>query len=67
MLFLDGVFVERSDGSLGFLWVKEATSAELVRLTQTLALRIGRTLEHRQPNRTSTGIFTVASSAEEIM
>ena len=44
MLFLDEVFVERSDGSLGFLWVKEATSAELVRLTQTLALRIGRTL-----------------------
>ena len=67
MLSLDGVFVERSDGSLGFLWVKEATSAELVRLTQTLALRIGRTLEHRQPNRTSTGIFTVAPSAEEIM
>jgi len=42
MLFLDGVYVERPDGALCFHWVKAPTSAELARLTQTLALRIGR-------------------------
>ena len=45
MLFLDGVYVDRPDGSLRFRWVKAPTSAELTRLTQTLALRIGRYLE----------------------
>jgi len=45
MLFLDGVYVERPDGLLRFRWVKAPTSAELTRLTQTLALRIGRYLE----------------------
>jgi hypothetical protein len=47
MLFLDGVYVERPDGALCFCWVKEPTSAELARLTQTLALRIGRYLERQ--------------------
>jgi ribosomal protein S27E len=47
MLFLDGVYVERRDGSLRFRWVKEPTSAELARLTQTLALRTGRYLERQ--------------------
>jgi hypothetical protein len=47
MLFLDGVYVESADGSLRFRWVKEPTSAELARLTQTLAQRIGRYLEHQ--------------------
>ena len=42
MLVLDGAYVERSDGSLRFRWVKAPSSAELTRLTQTLALRIGR-------------------------
>lgn len=48
MLFLDGVDVERPDGSsLRFRWVTAPTSAELTRLTQTLALRIGRYLERQ--------------------
>ena len=47
MLFLAGVYVERPDGSLRFHWVKAPTSAELARLTQTLALRIGRYLERQ--------------------
>ena len=39
------MYVERPDGSLRFRWVRAPTSAELARLTQTLALRIGRYLE----------------------
>ena len=42
MLFLDGVYVERPDGSLRLRWVKAPTSAELAGLTQSLARRIGR-------------------------
>jgi len=45
MLFLDGVYVERPDGSLRFRWVKAPTSAELTGLVQALARRIGRFLE----------------------
>ena len=47
MLFLDGVYVERPDGSLRFRWVKAPSGAELTRLTQTLARRIGRHLERQ--------------------
>ena len=47
MLFLDGVYVERPDGSLRFQWVKAPTSAELTRLARTLGLRVGR-LRERQ-------------------
>ena len=47
MLFLDGVYVERPDGSLRFRWVKAPTSAELTGLVQALARRIGRFLERR--------------------
>lgn len=47
MLFLDGVYIERSDGSLRFRWVREPSSAELARLTHTLAERIGRYLERQ--------------------
>ena len=47
MLFLDGVYVERPDGSLRFRWVKAPTSAELARLTQVFAHRIGRYLERQ--------------------
>ena len=47
MLFLDGLYVERPAGSLHFRRVKAPTSAELVGLTQTLARRIGRYLEHQ--------------------
>jgi hypothetical protein len=47
MLFLDGVYIERPDGSLFFRWVKAPSGAELTRLTQTLARRIGRHLERQ--------------------
>jgi hypothetical protein len=47
LLFLDGVYVERRDGSLRFRWVKAPTSAELTRLTEALARRIGRYLERQ--------------------
>ena len=47
MLFLDGVYVERPDGSLRFRWVRAPTSAELAGLTQTLARRIDRFLERQ--------------------
>ena len=42
-----GVYVERPDGMLRFRWVKAPSSAELARLTQTLAQRIGRYLERQ--------------------
>ena len=48
MLFLDGVYVERTDGSLRFCRVKVPTSTELARLPQILALRVGRCLEHQR-------------------
>jgi ribosomal protein S27E len=45
MLFLDGVYVDRVDESVGFRWVKAPTSAELTRLAalapKTLALLAG--------------------------
>jgi hypothetical protein len=47
MLFLDGVYIERTDGRLRFRWVKAPTSAELNQLTQILARRIGRYLERQ--------------------
>ena len=47
MLFLDGVYVERPDGSVRFRWVKAPTSAELTQLAQTIARRVGRFLERQ--------------------
>jgi len=47
MLFLDGVYVERPNGTLRFRWVKAPTSVELAQLTETLARRIGRYLERQ--------------------
>lgn len=47
MLFLDGVYVERPDGSLLFRWVKAPTGAELTRLAHTIAHRVGRFLERQ--------------------
>ncbi len=47
MLFLDGVYVERSDGRLRFRWVKAPTSAELTQLADTIARRVGRFLERQ--------------------
>ena len=47
MLFLDGVYVERLDGSVRFGWAKVPTSAKLNGLAHTLAQRVGRFLERR--------------------
>jgi len=47
MLFLDGVYVERPDGSLRFRWVKAPTNAELTQLAHTLASRVGRFLKRQ--------------------
>ncbi len=45
MLFLDGVYVDGTDGRLRFRWVPAPSSAELTELADTLARRIGRHLE----------------------
>lgn len=45
MLFLDGVYVDRPNGSARFRWVKAPTSADLTRLAHTIAHRVGRFLE----------------------
>jgi hypothetical protein len=47
MLFLDGVYVERPDGSTRFRWVKAPTSQELTQLAHTIAHRVGRFLERQ--------------------
>ena len=47
MLFLDGVYVERSDGCVRFRWVKAPTSAELTQLTDRIARHVGRFLERQ--------------------
>lgn len=47
MLFLDGVYVDRLDGSARFRWVKAPTSAELTQLAHTIAHRVGRFLERQ--------------------
>ncbi|NHX21869.1 IS91 family transposase, partial [Escherichia coli] len=39
MLFLDGVYVERPNGTARFLWVRAPTSAELTQLAHTIAHR----------------------------
>ena len=47
MLFLDGVYVDHSDGTVRFRWVKAPTSAELTPLAHTIAQRVGRYLERQ--------------------
>jgi hypothetical protein len=47
MLILDAVYIERPDGSLRFRWVKAPSGAELTRLTQMLARRVGGYLERQ--------------------
>ena len=54
------------DGTLRFGWVKAPTSAELARLTQTLALRIGRYLE-RHGNSYLAGGGLEAGAMEELL
>jgi hypothetical protein len=41
VLYLDGVYVERPDGSVHFRWVKTSTSGERTALAHTLARRVG--------------------------
>ena len=47
MLFLDGVYVDRLDGSARFRWVSSPTIQELTQLSQTIARRVGRYLERQ--------------------
>jgi hypothetical protein len=47
MLFLDGVYVDRLDGSARFRWVGSPTTQELTQLAQTIARRVGRYLERQ--------------------
>ena len=46
-LFLDGVYVDRLDGSVRFRWVSSPTSQELTQLAQTIAHRVSRFLERQ--------------------
>ena len=47
MLFFDGVYVERPDGTLSFRWVKAPTSAELSAVANPIVHRVGRFLERQ--------------------
>ncbi len=47
MLFLDGVYVDRLDGSARFRWVRSPTSQKLTQLAQTIAHRVSRFLERQ--------------------
>ncbi len=47
MLFLDGVYVDRLDGSARFRWVRSPTGRELTQLAQTIAHRVSRFLERQ--------------------
>jgi hypothetical protein len=47
MLFLDGVYVDARHGATRFRCVKVPSSAELTRLTHTIACRVGRFLERQ--------------------
>lgn len=47
MLFLEGVYVDQSDGTARFRWVKALTRQELTQLSHTIARRIGRFLERQ--------------------
>ncbi len=47
MLFLDGGYVARPDGSTRFRWVKAPTGQELTQLAHTIAHRVGRFLERQ--------------------
>jgi hypothetical protein len=41
MLILDGVYVDRLNGSARFHWVSSPTTQELTQLSQTIARRVG--------------------------
>lgn len=42
MLFFNGLYVDRADGSARFWRVRAPTSAELTQMTHTIARRVGR-------------------------
>ena len=54
MLFLDGVYVDQPNGAARFRWVKSPSSAEITRLTHTIAHRVGR-VDARHPWRAPYG------------
>ena len=47
MLFLDGVYTDRQDGSVRFRRVGSPTTQELTQLSRTIARRVGRYLERQ--------------------
>jgi len=47
MLCLDGVYVDRLDGTARFGWVSSPTTQELTQLSQTIARGVGRYLERQ--------------------
>ena len=47
MLFLDGVYVDRLNGSVRFRWVGSPTTQELTQLSRTIARPVGRYLERQ--------------------
>ena len=47
MLFLDGMYVDRLDGSARFHCVSSSTTQVLTQLSQTIARRVGRYLERQ--------------------
>ena len=47
MLFLEGVYVDRLDGSARIRWVRSPTSQGLTQLAQTIAHRVSRFLERQ--------------------
>lgn len=66
MLFLDGVYVDRVDESVGFRWVKAPTSSELTRLAHTIAHRAGRFLErHGLLERDAENSFLAGDAVDE--
>jgi len=67
MIFLDGAYVERSEGSVGLRWVKAPTSAELTRLAQSLAQRIGCFLERDAENGQLAGEGADAEAMDQLL
>jgi len=67
LLFLDGVYVERPDGSLTLRWVKAPTGAELTALVSHIASRVGRFLQRQgllEPDAESTRLSDLALEDE---
>jgi hypothetical protein len=64
MLCLDGVYVDRPDGTARFRWIKAPTSQELTKLAHTIAPRGGRFLEanHLEGSEPKTGVCSTAVS-----